>query len=483
MRSFPLMFVVLCLANSLAAQPYYSGAYGSYPHCQACHATGTASTNQFPWWDLTGHASTYDSHPEIPWQDDCLPCHTTGWDTSLANGGFDDFFFLGDTLGMQQMRNVQCEACHGPTDQFPHPLTTVINRHAEACGGCHNGLGRPTYDEWSQGGHSRMASSGTQQQACAKCHESASAAVYLETGHLLTELPEEPIWQITCSTCHPTHSPLTYGAQLYQEADTLCRGCHSMDGAIVGEDLHAPQKEMLLGVGSGAFEWPGYVYENSCHNCLIPSPCVMCHMYSSAYGNPDSTTTAHSAQPDIGICIWCHPYWIPPDSSFDFLGAQAEIDSLLGVLADLLQEADTNLTEWDQAKFDYDFVFKDGSRGIHNFFYASGLLVSSIEGLRAASVLYPLDNTLPDIFSLSPPYPNPFNGTTCLRLTLPAGCQIVLQLYAIRGSRLGEPLWQGWQEAGDYEITVAGNNLPSGIYLLHLQAGSFAETAKLILLK
>ena len=408
-----LALSLMLSASVVAAQPQYSGAYGADPHCQACHSSGSNPTNQYPHWRGTAHASAYDAHPALQWDSDCLPCHTTGWDLNLANGGFDDYFYSGDTLGMLQMRNVQCECCHGPTDQVPHPATTVVDYHAEICGDCHTGMGRPTYDQWSASGHSQTAGSIAQDLACAKCHEAQSAVDYLRANVQPIILPDEPLWEITCSVCHATHERTVFDPQLYLAPDSTCRACHNMDGAVVGEVPHATQQNMIRGVGYGAYEWPGYTYTNSCHQCQVPGTCVMCHMDQTNYSGSDSLVTGHEFTVRIETCIVCHPAWVPPDSSFDFLGVQSEIDSLLAVLSVALAQADTTTFEYAQAKFDYDFVVADGSRGIHNSFYATQLLISSIENLPAVGIQ--LDRPEhPQKFNLLPPFPNPLNPTNAV---------------------------------------------------------------------
>jgi hypothetical protein len=44
-------------------------------------------------------------------------------------------------------------------------------------------------------------------------------------------------------------------------------------------------------------------------------------------------------------------------------------------------------------------------------------------------------------------------------------------------------LQNGYQDAGYKSVTFEGKNLPSGIYFYRLQAGTFAETKKTILVK
>ncbi|MCX6641157.1 MAG: T9SS type A sorting domain-containing protein [bacterium] len=479
--SITLILGLFCLATLTSGQPFYVGTYGGNPHCEFCHATGADPTNQFTHWNRTPHAGAYDDYPEVQWDSNCLPCHTTGWDLSHSNHGFDDYFFQSDTVGMQSMRNVQCEACHGPTDQVPHPATTVIDRHSELCGGCHTGMGKPTYDDWLSGPHALNAPAAAQNQACARCHEAESAAFFHRTGTVMPSLPSDPVWQTTCSACHATHARPVFGAQLYMSPDSTCRACHNMEDAAVGAVPHAPQHNMLVGMGTGAYEWPGYTYNNSCHNCMVPGTCALCHMDVVNYSGQDSLLTGHTFAVRIETCIVCHPDWVPPDSSFDFLGMQTIIDSLCAELDTLLGVADTTLIEWQQAKFDYDFVVNDGSRGIHNFFYAEDLLVSSIEGLSAVSGITPLKPIAPQGFQVSVS-PNPFNPITTISYELRAASFVNLSVYDISGQKVVE-LVNGVNGVGEHRVTLDGSRLASGIYLYQLEAGEHWAAGKLVLLK
>jgi hypothetical protein len=440
--------------------------------------------HQFDHWMLTSHAGAYDNHPELQNDETCLPCHTTGWDVALNNGGFDDFFFIGDTTGMASMRNVQCEVCHGPTEE-PHTGSTFIDHHAELCGQCHNQENSYYYDEWSQSLHNHSASE--QELECARCHEAASAAVFLSTGEHPSGLPADPVWEITCSVCHTSHDPEINDYQLRQwPAERTCRTCHTMEEAVVGEEPHSPQEEMLNGPGNGAYEWPGFFYNNSCHWMYLPEPCVMCHQYPEVYGNPDTTTTGHSLEPDILFCAssGCHMEQIPPDSSFDIGGIFAEMDSLTFRLDSLLGCADTTQIEYDQALFDYLFVVNDGSRGIHNYFYARDLLISSIEGIMD---ILPVDNespaaSTPNQFVLHPPHPNPFNPETVFSFELRTASLVKFEVYNVSGRQIAD-LIDGQRDAGRHEVLFDGTNLPSGVYIYRMTAGVNSATGKMVLLK
>jgi hypothetical protein len=85
-------------------------------------------------------------------------------------------------------------------------------------------------------------------------------------------------------------------------------------------------------------------------------------------------------------------------------------------------------------------------------------------------------------FSLHPCSPNPFNPTTSISYELPAASFVTLRVYDIAG-HLVTTLIEGREEPGPHRATFDGSGLASGIYLAKLQAGTFTQTQKLVLLK
>jgi hypothetical protein len=113
------------------------------------------------------------------------------------------------------------------------------------------------------------------------------------------------------------------------------------------------------------------------------------------------------------------------------------------------------------------------------------------------------DNTLPDIgafyfdqlavisdrntdipkeFSLLQNYPNPFNPTTKISWQSPVGSWQTLKVYDVMGREVAT-LVNEYKPAGSYEVEFNAISLPSGVYFYRLQAGSFVETKKMILLR
>ncbi|NOX64757.1 MAG: T9SS type A sorting domain-containing protein [Chlorobi bacterium] len=99
-------------------------------------------------------------------------------------------------------------------------------------------------------------------------------------------------------------------------------------------------------------------------------------------------------------------------------------------------------------------------------------------------------NSLPNRFELSQNYPNPFNPSTTIKYSIPTGRQafqiVTLKVYDILGREIAT-LVNEVQSPGVYEVKFnpvsSSQDLVSGIYFYRLQAGSFAESKKMILLK
>jgi hypothetical protein len=85
-------------------------------------------------------------------------------------------------------------------------------------------------------------------------------------------------------------------------------------------------------------------------------------------------------------------------------------------------------------------------------------------------------------FELSQNYPNPFNPSTSIQYTISSNQFVTFKVYNILGSEV-VTLVNEEKPAGNYEVTFNASSLASGTYFYKLQAGSFVETKKMILLK
>lgn len=92
------------------------------------------------------------------------------------------------------------------------------------------------------------------------------------------------------------------------------------------------------------------------------------------------------------------------------------------------------------------------------------------------------DQSLPTEFELSGNYPNPFNPVTNISYKLPVSSHVKLVVYDMTG-RLIQTLVNGVQASGSHIALFDASNLSSGIYLYEIQAGSFRDVKKMMLIK
>jgi polyhydroxybutyrate depolymerase len=85
-------------------------------------------------------------------------------------------------------------------------------------------------------------------------------------------------------------------------------------------------------------------------------------------------------------------------------------------------------------------------------------------------------------FSLKQNYPNPFNPSTDISFDLPVSSFVTLKVFDITGREVAI-LISEYLSSGHYIRRWSANKLPSGAYFCRLQAGSYIETKKLLLLK
>ena len=80
-------------------------------------------------------------------------------------------------------------------------------------------------------------------------------------------------------------------------------------------------------------------------------------------------------------------------------------------------------------------------------------------------------------------YPNPFNPSTTISWRLAVGSWQTIKLYNALGEEI-DTVVEGYYEAGKHStFYIINSTLPSGVYFYRLQAGSFNQTKKMILIR
>lgn len=258
----------------------------------------------------------------------CLPCHTVGYGTPTG------FISLSAT---PQLKEVQCENCHGaaashaanPDDPVARPSLALS---PSVCGQCHDGPWHPTFSEWTASPHTRVVEDMNTPEkfdSCGRCHSGLARLALLEGEPLLTG---DANIGIVCATCHDPHETNAYPALLrnpiastrdyfitasgvftnqYQADINICAQCHNHRGASWTDSSRAPhrslQYNMLLGtVGESESGLPPR--QPASHALLIEKQCVGCHMQQSNHVSAaQPAITGHKFTVDsYDLCQSCH---------------------------------------------------------------------------------------------------------------------------------------------------------------------------------
>ncbi|MGD0591238.1 MAG: endo-1,4-beta-xylanase [Bacteroidota bacterium] len=89
---------------------------------------------------------------------------------------------------------------------------------------------------------------------------------------------------------------------------------------------------------------------------------------------------------------------------------------------------------------------------------------------------------LPLTYQLEQNFPNPFNPMTTIRYSVAKSSNVSLKVFDILGREV-QTLVNAMQAPGLYTVTLNAQGLGSGVYFYRLNAGTFTETKKLMLLK
>ena len=344
---------------------------------------------------------------------------------------------------LQNVANIQCENCHGPGSTHiasggdPRLISKVYT--SGTCIQCH---GAATHHvkgmEWNNSMHAVTTRdpSGAGRAVCVGCHTN-NGFINRINGVGPADLSFDAIG---CQTCHEPHGETipgtnahlvrTLGAVTLADGTqvttagfgTLCMNCHqarqnavkyaaTTAGSTYFGPHEGPQADMLVGTNGYTY---GKTIPSSAHGDVVADTCVGCHMQSPASTDPAlgqvgghtfklsfAGTAKAPAEQLVGACQGCHGSDITnfnfPLMDYDgdgvIEGAQTEVQNLLNQLALLLPpvgQAKSALTidsTWTQpqleAAYNYLFVQKDGSLGVHNMAYTVGLLKASIADLQS----------------------------------------------------------------------------------------------------
>ena len=103
-------------------------------------------------------------------------------------------------------------------------------------------------------------------------------------------------------------------------------------------------------------------------------------------------------------------------------------------------------------------------------------LKTKITGLASKT-----EKSIPEAFSLHI-YPNPFNITTNIEISISQAGSAEMEIYDVRGKRLYSTRYS-WLSVGKHTVAFDAGNLASGIYFVKLEVAGFPQIRKMTLIK
>ena len=91
-------------------------------------------------------------------------------------------------------------------------------------------------------------------------------------------------------------------------------------------------------------------------------------------------------------------------------------------------------------------------------------------------------NPLDRDYTLSAPYPNPFNNTTQVHFSIPRSGLFTLAIFDLSGREMAG-IYDGYLTAGNHQIEVQSGNLTAGVYILKSMFENEQSNHKVVLIK
>src|SRR5690606_34550067 len=92
------------------------------------------------------------------------------------------------------------------------------------------------------------------------------------------------------------------------------------------------------------------------------------------------------------------------------------------------------------------------------------------------------EGAAPRAFALHAPYPNPFANRATLAFDLPQPAMVRLAVFDALGREMAV-LVEGKRAAGRHEAVFDAAGLPGGAYFVRIEAGTFAATQRMVLVR
>jgi len=117
----------------------------------------------------------------------------------------------------------------------------------------------------------------------------------------------------------------------------------------------------------------------------------------------------------------------------------------------------------------------------------NNLTVENPPDLGTIGAVGDINTVLPAKYELMQNYPNPFNPSTIITYSVPKLGNVKIEVYNVLGKKVATLVNQD-QVAGTHSLVWNSSNdngskVTSGVYFVKMQAGSFSQTKKMVLVK
>jgi hypothetical protein len=153
-----------------------------------------------------------------------------------------------------------------------------------------------------------------------------------------------------------------------------------------------------------------------------------------------------------------------------------------GVRVDTLVCSDASMTTWYEQTLE--IYLPAGADTVQMQMYWGWMYLDYL-ALPRNIISTAVDNktrTTPNSYVLEQNYPNPFNPSTMIRYSLPHSEFVKIFVYDVLGRQIAV-LVNKRQDAGVHETPFDASLLPSGVYFYRIDAGTFTQSKKMMILK
>jgi photosystem II stability/assembly factor-like uncharacterized protein len=114
--------------------------------------------------------------------------------------------------------------------------------------------------------------------------------------------------------------------------------------------------------------------------------------------------------------------------------------------------------------------------------YTAGQNQSIYRTTNAGGLTFIKNETTASEYSLSQNYPNPFNPVTKINYSVPKQSLVTMKILDILGREVATLVNES-MKPGYYSVDFNGSNLASGVYFYRMEAGTFVNVKRLLLIK